>query len=590
MSLLNNSLRRAVVLAVLAGMGFSQPVFAANNKPTQNSTKRQHTVVANSGKTTGPTASGRKGFKTLTPIPFQNGNTGINGSGMPQSGLNAGTANAPRKGHPYYNPAGFQPSKPSPLATFPKLQPKTNTQIMPLSNAAMNSAASLATTNQSSATQMLAVKNDALSQAIKAGTLKKPGQNNFTSVLGTPPVSTKPSSKPPMVPGSTHDLTKVDIVPKPSKALQDAITSTTKKTPPGLGQGTHTMGFSFPNPMDAVDAAGKVASDLAKGAGGAISDVGKATGVDAIDGIGMVVSNPGEAAGALTSAGTHLLPPNQSSASPNNGKLQPVFGNVVDLNSPKPVRHLGKVKIPAKPVKHLGKVKPVKHLGKVKIPPKDPTTPGTGTGTGAGNGTGGGTGAGNGTGGGNGGGFGSGGFGGALGSILQNLGGGQGGGGSGGGDAASAPAYSDPAPVAQASFETAVPQVTTSQPEVGQTGSVDLVLEDVKMVENATLVAGPSYSVRFRNQGLQASATFVVAAVASNDGQFDQDAPKALLEVPGMYAGEMREVTLRLPATAMRMGAEGTAFSHLILIVDATNVINELDETNNSAVVERAAL
>ena len=54
---------------------------------------------------------------------------------------------------------------------------------------------------------------------------------------------------------------------------------------------------------------------------------------------------------------------------------------------------------------------------------------------------------------------------------------------------------------------------------------------------------------------------FVVAAVASNDGQFSQDAPKALLEVPGMSAGETREVTLRLPAAAMKMGADGAAFT-----------------------------
>jgi hypothetical protein len=115
-------------------------------------------------------------------------------------------------------------------------------------------------------------------------------------------------------------------------------------------------------------------------------------------------------------------------------------------------------------------------------------------------------------------------------------------------------------------------------------------LEDVTVFEDATLVAGPAYSVRFRNQGLAASGKFVVAAAASLDGQVRPTAPQVSLEVPPLYPGEMRELVLRLPAAAMKMGVAGTPFSNLIVKVDAADAVGELDKTNNSAVVERTAL
>jgi len=137
------------------------------------------------------------------------------------------------------------------------------------------------------------------------------------------------------------------------------------------------------------------------------------------------------------------------------------------------------------------------------------------------------------------------------------------------GNAAATPVYEAAPPVAYAA-----PQPVTTA------GNADLVLEDVRMVADATLVAGPAYQVRFRNQGMAAAGTFVVAAVTSTDGQFNPEAPRAMLEVPSLAAGEMREVVLRVPRTQ---------FSHLILMVDATSSVSELDETNNNAVIERAA-
>jgi hypothetical protein len=238
-----------------------------------------------------------------------------------------------------------------------------------------------------------------------------------------------------------------------------------------------------------------------------------------------------------------------------------------------------------------------------KDPGKGTTTPpsGAGTGTGNGTGTGGGkgpgTGNGDGTGGGKGKGNGMGGqgaFGSILSNLLQNLGqgggggdDGGGGGGGGGSDDSSTAAATPAAPVAEtpavaeAQPAAEAPLQVMTQDTSDSAGSVDLVLEDVKMSEDATLVAGPAYSVRFRNQGLQAAGRFVVAAVASPDGKLSDDAPRVMLDVPGLAAGEMREVVLRLPRCD---------FSHLIVLVDATNSVNEMDKTNNAAAIERSAL
>jgi hypothetical protein len=78
---------------------------------------------------------------------------------------------------------------------------------------------------------------------------------------------------------------------------------------------------------------------------------------------------------------------------------------------------------------------------------------------------------------------------------------------------------------------------------------------------------------------MAAAGSFVVAAVTSTDGQLHPEAPRAMLEVPSLPAGEVQEVVLRLPRTQ---------FSHLVLMVDATGKISELDEANNNAVIERA--
>jgi len=124
--------------------------------------------------------------------------------------------------------------------------------------------------------------------------------------------------------------------------------------------------------------------------------------------------------------------------------------------------------------------------------------------------------------------------------------------------------------------------------------AVDLVLEDITLSDAATLVAGPAYKLKFRNQSLQAVGSFHVAILAAVDGKLAADAPRAVVEVSGLQADEAGEVTLRLPASAMRITMETNEqpreFTHLFIAVDASNRIAELDETNNLAIVEKAAL
>ena len=119
------------------------------------------------------------------------------------------------------------------------------------------------------------------------------------------------------------------------------------------------------------------------------------------------------------------------------------------------------------------------------------------------------------------------------------------------------------------------------------------MLEDVKLAAPATLVAGPAYTVKFRNQGTEAAGKFQVAILAGLDGKLTEDAPRAFVEVSSTAAGEAKEVTLRLPQSALKLtGVDGkpTFFTHLFIAVDLMNTVAETDKTNNTAVVDGAAL
>lgn len=125
------------------------------------------------------------------------------------------------------------------------------------------------------------------------------------------------------------------------------------------------------------------------------------------------------------------------------------------------------------------------------------------------------------------------------------------------------------------------------------TARVDLVLEDVQFMEPATLLVGPAYRVKFRNQGLTAAGKFRVGLVAAVDGQATEQSPKALVDVAGLASGSATEVTIRLPVTAMKLtGSNGqsTVFTHLLVAADFDNSVIESDKTNNVAIIERTML
>jgi subtilase family serine protease len=120
-----------------------------------------------------------------------------------------------------------------------------------------------------------------------------------------------------------------------------------------------------------------------------------------------------------------------------------------------------------------------------------------------------------------------------------------------------------------------------------------LVLEDVVLSAPANLAAGPQYTVKFRNQGTAAAGKFVVGVFAGFSAKLSDDAPRAVVEVNCLAAGESKAVTLRLPQKSLQMaGADGeqAAFTRLFVGVDVMNTVAETDETNNMAVIDRAAL
>jgi hypothetical protein len=123
--------------------------------------------------------------------------------------------------------------------------------------------------------------------------------------------------------------------------------------------------------------------------------------------------------------------------------------------------------------------------------------------------------------------------------------------------------------------------------------SPDLVVEDIAHVEAATMLIGPAYSVKFRNQGTAHVGKFRVILVAGLDGQVYADSPQAVIDVAGLEPGQAGQVTLRLPKSAMQLvssNGQASAFTHLVVAVDADGTVRETDETNNSAMVERVQL
>ena len=136
--------------------------------------------------------------------------------------------------------------------------------------------------------------------------------------------------------------------------------------------------------------------------------------------------------------------------------------------------------------------------------------------------------------------------------------------------------------------------VSAAVPDVTIPLNVDLVLEEVQLVEAATVSTGPAYRVKFRNQGTQAAGKFRIGAFAEHDNKLSDDSPQIVTEVASLAAGEASEVNLRLPVTAMRListsAAQPNAFDQLLVIIDLDDSIVESEKSNNVANIERTEL
>ncbi len=104
--------------------------------------------------------------------------------------------------------------------------------------------------------------------------------------------------------------------------------------------------------------------------------------------------------------------------------------------------------------------------------------------------------------------------------------------------------------VVTASMNSSAPVANPPAPVLSNT---DLLLEDIQLEAPATVVAGPAYRVRFRNQGSQDAGKFVVAIFAALDGNVNEQSPKAVIEVPTLPAQQATEVVLRLPQAVMML-------------------------------------
>jgi len=134
----------------------------------------------------------------------------------------------------------------------------------------------------------------------------------------------------------------------------------------------------------------------------------------------------------------------------------------------------------------------------------------------------------------------------------------------------------------------------TASEAPGPAGDADLVLEDVKFVEPATETVGPSYRVKFRNQGSGAAGKFRIGAFAERDDKLSDDAPHAVTEVACLAAGAASEVTLRLPVAAIRLisdpAADPVPFDQLLVVIDLDDWVVESEKGNNVADLKRTEL
>lgn len=103
---------------------------------------------------------------------------------------------------------------------------------------------------------------------------------------------------------------------------------------------------------------------------------------------------------------------------------------------------------------------------------------------------------------------------------------------------------------------------------------------------------GPRFRVWFRNNSaFDLNQPFNVLLLASTDANAFAGLPEAGVRVPGMRAGEIQSVDIRLPYAANKLGRDSSGqaipFTYLNVLVDSHNELPEAFENNNGATLIR---
>ncbi len=124
----------------------------------------------------------------------------------------------------------------------------------------------------------------------------------------------------------------------------------------------------------------------------------------------------------------------------------------------------------------------------------------------------------------------------------------------------------------------------------------DVELVNVKMLSAGDLNAkvGPQFQVTVRNAGTRDMEKFLVSLVACKDGQIDSSSLHTSMPVDQLAPGEEKVLELTLPVESLSLNrdAEGRLmpFSTLIAAVDSDERVNEGDEENNLALIDRTSM
>ena len=118
---------------------------------------------------------------------------------------------------------------------------------------------------------------------------------------------------------------------------------------------------------------------------------------------------------------------------------------------------------------------------------------------------------------------------------------------------------------------------------VVQVEGVDLQLLAVRMIDAGDEDQGPAYRVWVRNNShVTIEHGFNVLLLAAHDATPAADLPQSGVRIPGIEAGQVLPIDIRLPATANQPG-----LPMLHVLVDSHREIAEVFEDNNGAVLNR---